>query len=179
VGRKWSCDPTPRPRKTCLASQGIAWYVWDHQSTSTPYKVKANLANTFRITPDVVTICNISFVFLCLPKPLIHSYLPLISISTFRRLHSHPLSLLLLDICSIPSSSCFTLTFPYYYPYLWHLSTLTDTPTYCRHRIDSSYVLPSPIEAYLRTTVHHVTLGFKYTVYPCLFSNSSAPPEFV
>jgi hypothetical protein len=90
-----------------------------------------------------VTICNISFVFLCLPKSLIRSYLLLISISTFRRLHSHPLSLLLLDICSILSSLCFTLTFPSYYPYLWHLSTLTDTPTYCRHSIDYHYVLPS------------------------------------
>jgi hypothetical protein len=129
-----------------------------------------------------VTICNISFVFLCLPKPLIHSYLLLISISTFQCLHSHPLSLLPLDICSIPSSLCFTLTFPSHYPYLWHLSTLADAPTYCGHRTDSSYVLPSPIKAllrYLRTLVYRVTLGFKYTVYLWLFSNSSAPPKFV
>jgi hypothetical protein len=59
---------------------------------------------------------------------------------------------------------------------------LADTPTYCGHRTDSSYVLPSSIEAllrYLRTLVYRVTLGFKYTVYPCLFSNSSAPPELV
>jgi hypothetical protein len=59
-----------------------------------------------------VTICNISFVFLCLPKSLIHSYLLVISILTFQHLHSHPLSLLLLDICSIPSSLRFTLTLP-------------------------------------------------------------------
>jgi hypothetical protein len=65
-----------------------------------------------------VMICNISFVLFCLPKPLIHSYLPFISISTFRRLHSHPLSLLLSDICSIPSSLCFTMTFPLLYSYL-------------------------------------------------------------
>jgi hypothetical protein len=90
-----------------------------------------------------VTICNIYFVFLCLPKSLIRSYLPFIFISTFRRLHSHPLSLLHLLICFTPSSLCFLLTFPSFHSYLWRLSTLTDTPTYCEHSIDCYYVLPS------------------------------------